>query len=161
MAKKKDPVKLPDLKQEGPVDLLEMPVEDAKATQQAYTVEAGGRTVELTLDQLLELATRCIEADLAGSGEESELSDVPDLLEFVKQYPDVREFPEPVAELIRQGKSPVEAYRAYENEDLRNKLRAMEQNAANQKTSLGSARGEAGDDDDLGEIMAIFNSVFQ
>lgn len=161
MAKNKNRPQAVEVVEEQPIDLLAAGSGEQGADEARYTVEAAGKTLALTLDELLELAARCIEAEQSPEGGVGVLQDVPELMEFVQQYPDVRAFPEEVAELIRQGKSPLDAYRRYENDDLRNKLRAFEQNEANQKTSLGSARGQADADDELQELMAIYNSVFR
>lgn len=164
MAKKKQAATLPVPPREEPIDLLAVSTEEESDTSGApgtYTLEVADKTLELTLDQLLDLAARCLEADMGREEGLGQLADVPQLLEFVQQYPDVQQFPEPVAEFIRQGKSPLEAYRAYENEELRGKLRAMEQNEANQKMSPGSARGQADGRRELDDMMALFQSVFK
>lgn len=98
---------------------------------------------------------------LAGQEALAILDDVPGLLEFVRRYPDVLEFPEAVAERIRQGDSPLEAYRDYENADLRSRLCALEQNAANEKTAMGSARGAAGGEEGPDDLMSLFKTVFK
>lgn len=158
-----------------PVDLLQetFAASDQKgfaADEHKYTVDVDGEQVELNLEQLLELARLCLTMQMQDNGTMAAtgmgtngaavLSDVPELLAFVQNYPDVREFPPEVEALIRQGKQPLEAYRSYENDQLRKKLRAFEQNDSNQKTSLGSVKGEA-DCDELDGLMAIYNSVFK
>ncbi len=166
MAKQgKTPLPLATEEERGPVDLLQMDVDGVEPEAKTYTVEVGEDAVELTLDQLLELARRCLELQIGGTQRQNvgddALRDVPELLEFVQNYPDVREFPPAVEEQIKQGKHPLDAYRTYENAQLRSQLRAFEQNEANKQKSLGSARGEAGADEELDALMAIYHSVFK
>lgn len=72
-----------------------------------------------------------------------------EIAEFVKEYPEVKEFPQEVYDKIAAGESPLSAYRAYENRELKVRLAAMEQNAKNRKTSVGSAKGDgAGEETD-------------
>ena len=65
-----------------------------------------------------------------------------EIAEFVKEYPEVKEFPQEVLDKIAAGESPLTAYRAYENRELKVRLAAMEQNAKNRKTSVGSMKGD-------------------
>lgn len=135
------------------IDLLAQP--DDSETTGSYTIEVGGKAVQLTMEELLDLATRCMEMQTGA------LDDLPDLRDFVHNYPDVREFPEEVAEQIKNGMPPLDAYRAYENKQLRAQLDALTQSEKNVKTSLGSAKGEAGSDDDFDSLMAVYNAVFK
>lgn len=154
-----------------PVDLLSKDFQadgtsGADSGGKLYTVKTDTEEVELTIEQLLELARICLTANsgshsIAGDTAEASLSDVPELLEFVKNYPEVREFPPEVEKQIRGGKHPLDAYRSYENELLRNKLRAFEQNENNKKSSMGSVKSQAGAADELDDLMAIYNSVFK
>lgn len=65
-----------------------------------------------------------------------------DFMEFVKAYPDVREFPAEVIEAIKGGEKPLSAYRAYENRQLKAQLAALRQNEENRKKTPGSLSGE-------------------
>lgn len=147
-----------------PLDLLEMadaePETAAQPDGKLYVVEVGSDRVELTLEQLLELARLCLEAKLPAQDPEALLGGLPDLLEFVKNYPGVLEFPLEVEEQIRSGQKPLEAYRGYENAQLRRKLREMEQNEANGRSAIGSARSQA-DPNEWDDLMAVYNSVFK
>ena len=169
MAKTKQATK-PDDKNQGPLDLLDQGIfeeaEHPETEEELYVVEAGGEKAELAIDQLIELARLCLNMKLPDGRTETgaakgELADVPELLEFVKNYPDVLEFPSEVEQEIISGKKPLDAYRSYENEQLRRKLRALEQKETNKRSSIGSARGDAGLDGGLDELMAVYNSVFR
>jgi hypothetical protein len=169
MAKKTQTEK-PDGKNQEQEEPLEQEIykqsEAPTAGEELYVVEAGGEKAELTIDQLMELARLCLEMKLPDSKTETgaangALADVPELLEFVKNYPDVLEFPSEVEQEIISGKKPLDAYRSYENEQLRRKLRALEQKEANKRGSIGSAKGDAGLDGGLDELMAVYNSVFR
>ena len=169
MAKTKQATKTND-KNPGPIDLLDQEIfegaESPAAEQELYVVEVNGEKAELTIDQLIELARLCLEMKIPNGQTEAgvadgTLSDVPELLEFVQNYPDILEFPSEVEQAILGGKNPLDAYRSYENEQLRRKLRALEQNEANKKSSIGSAKGEAGSDGELDDLMAVYNSIFR
>ena len=169
MAKKTQATK-PEGTNQEPADILGKEIierdEHPAAGEGLYVVEAGGEKAELTVDQLIELARLCLNMKLPDGRTETgaakgELADVPELLEFVKNYPDVLEFPSEVEQEIISGKKPLDAYRSYENEQLRRKLRALEQKETNKRSSIGSARGDAGLDGGLDELMAVYNSVFR
>lgn len=63
-------------------------------------------------------------------------------LELIREYPDVKSLPEEVMRDIAAGVRPVDAYRAYENRQLKAKLQTLTQNEQNTKNSPGSMRGE-------------------
>lgn len=54
-------------------------------------------------------------------------------VELLREYPDVTELPAPVIERMNGGETPLSAYRAYENQQLKEKLSAFEKNASNLK----------------------------
>jgi len=81
--------------------------------------------------------------------------------EFLEVYPDVKpsEIPSEVWQMVNQGKRLADAYRAYENKQLKakiaeyeNKFKALETNQKNAETSPGSVTGQ-------GEIKGDFISL--
>lgn len=80
--------------------------------------------------------------------EEKEKNDVI-FKEFVKEYPDVKELPQPVIDEINNGVNLLDAYARYENKTLKEQLAALKegkeiekQNADNEQASTGSVRGQ-------------------
>lgn len=94
------------------------------------------------------------------NGVDDLLSDVPQLAELIKEYPELTDIPKEVEQGIKAGKSPLNAYREYENQKLKEKLRAYEQNAKNGKSSIGSLGGDSVSDEDIDGLLRIFGSVF-
>lgn len=84
-----------------------------------------------------------------------------ELDEFVRAYPDVFELPAEVLAAVAAGRGLLEAYRAYENEGLKQQLRAREQEARNAATSTGPAAGAGAGDPELDALLAVFDSVFK
>ncbi len=150
-----------EIKNGQPIDLLQTEI-GMEAPEKRYPITVGDKTVELNLEQLMELAKRCLEMEQPGGGSEKELlKSVPELLEFVQQYPGVTEFPEEVVELIRAGKKPADAYKDFEMDGLRKKLSAFEKNDENKKKALGSAKGAAENDSEYDELMSIYKKIFK
>lgn len=81
-----------------------------------------------------------------------------DLMEFVKAYPDVQEFPPEVLDDISKGQKPLAAYQAYENRQLKAKLAALEKNNDNRKKTAGSLKG-SGTPEEADAFLAGFDSV--
>ena len=80
-------------------------------------------------------------------------------VQLAKEYPGLKEFPTEVIEKINAGETPLNAYRAYELGQLRQKLSIYEKNQENRAKTPGSAAGElAGEDQD--EFMSGFSPVF-
>ena len=142
------------------LDLLELELPNTGGKEALYPVEVGQAVRKLKLDELIEFAGKYLEEGSIG-GEEEVFKDTEEMLEFVKRYPEVTDFPEKVAEMIKGGKSPLEAYREFENQLLKERLQAFEKNADNRERSIGSARGEADSDDEFDELMKIYNAVFR
>lgn len=127
-----------------------------------YTVEAGGKKTQLTLDELL-LCAKCLLMKQGGAnGGKTEQTPPADaeFVRFVGKYPDVREFPQSVAERIVGGESPLDAYREYEIASLKARIAALEGNAENAVKSTGSARGDAADNE-LTELQSAFEAMFR
>lgn len=79
-------------------------------------------------------------------------------VQLAKEYPGLKEFPPEVVEKINAGETPLNAYRAYELEQLRQKLSIYEKNQENRAKTPGSAAGELpGEEQD--EFMSGFSSV--
>lgn len=124
--------------------------QENKQEPKLFTVTAGGKTAQLTEEELL-LCASCVLA--AGDRKQEEFT------RFVEKYPDVREFPQEVEQRISAGESPLDAYREYELTALRAKLAALEKNEQNIKKSTGSAASDAGELE-TSELDAIYNAVF-
>ncbi|MEA4912178.1 MAG: hypothetical protein VB092_06180 [Oscillospiraceae bacterium] len=174
MAKERTPLSgeqaMAALKQGEAVDLLslELPREKEEA---AYSLRDGGRQTEFTMDELLEMAQECLDgrtektrARMAAPQQtleaEADLSALPELREFVQAHPGQTALPEQVLAGVRGGKGLMRAYAEYENEQLREKLRAYEQNEQNKTACAGSVQGDAAADDRLDDLLRVFNAVF-
>ncbi len=86
---------------------------------------------------------------------------------FIRAYPEVKEFPEEVAQAIVSGEEPLSAYRAYENrrllteiEALKSQLQAKEKNENNKKKDFGGADSE-GSDEGQDAFLAGLASAFR
>ena len=64
--------------------------------------------------------------------------------DFVREYPNVTQFPQPVLTRIQAGESPVAAYRAWELEQAKAQLAARQAADNNRATAPGSAAGLGG-----------------
>lgn len=141
-----------------------------------YILSVDGRERRMSLDELLEFARECLENAKGGEtpteiGAESApgveveddetLKDMPELLEFVREHPDVFELPSEVVDKLKAGMKLSQAYAMYENEKLREQLSAVKQNERNAQTAPGSALGDAQGGSEVDELLAIFNSVFK
>ncbi len=120
-----------------------------------YTIEVGDEEREMTIEELLDFAQQC------ANRIESENADLPDLQAFIKQYPGVTDIPDEVAQAMRGGKGILEAYREYENANLKNELSAIKKNESNRQKAIGSVRSDGGGDAELDELMRVFESVFK
>lgn len=67
-----------------------------------------------------------------------------DFREFVAAYPEVKRFPPEVVQAIKGGQKPLEAYRAYESQQLKAEIAALKKNAENRGKVPGSLQGEGG-----------------
>lgn len=76
---------------------------------------------------------------------------------FVKAYPDVKEFPKEVLDMVEAGENVLSAYRAYENKQLKAELAAARQNAKNRETVVGSMQGD-GKGEEPDDFLAGFDS---
>lgn len=129
-----------------PVDLLNLKLEDDEPKNDEADEEAA----------TAEFETAKTEESLVTA-----LGDTPELLEFVKAYPDVFDIPNEVKKLMKEGKSLLTAYREYENAQLKAELNALKQNKKNAATTPGSVGGNATGDEELDELLRVFNSVFK
>lgn len=127
------------------------------AAQAAANAE-GGREPD-TERPLPEKGSRA--AALAELEEAASLGSVPELLEFIGAYPDVHVLPEEVLDAVKGGKKLMQAYAEYENAKLRDELTAQKQNRRNAERTPGSVRSDAGEDGELEELLAVFDSVFR
>ncbi len=123
--------------------------------EKTYLIEFGGEQRALNLDELLEFAQKCASRLDAVNG------DLPDLQAFIRQYPEVTDIPDEVAQAMRGGQGLVEAYRMYENARLKQELEAARANERNRAQAIGSVRGDGAADGELDELMRVFEAVFK
>ncbi len=121
---------------------------------------ANGKPVDLLNFDLSDDALNDDETEETNEPVES-LSDLPELQEFVRAYPEVFDIPDEVRKLMKQGKGLLTAYREYENAQLKAELKALKQNKKNAATTPGSVGGNATGDEELDELLRVFNSVFK
>lgn len=105
--------------------------------------------------------TAARDVDLGELEEAASLGSVPELLEFVREYPDVTTLPDEVLEAVRGGKPLMRAYAEYENARLRDELAAHNQNRRNAERTPGSVGSSAGESSEIDELLAVFDSVFK
>ena len=79
-------------------------------------------------------------------------------LDFVTEYPAVTKLPQEVTDLMKQGATPLNAYRTYENAKLKNALAMQEKNRQNLQAHVGSAQNEA-EDEETDPFVIGFDSV--
>ncbi|MBC8529717.1 hypothetical protein H8699_09780 [Christensenellaceae bacterium NSJ-44] len=129
--------------------------------QARYIVKYNGQEMEMGLEELITNAQKglnydhvkgerdALRAQLAG-GEDG-------FAALARAYPDLQKLPEAVAAAIAKGAAPLEAYREYENQMLREELARSRQETRNRALSLGSVSGEgAGEADDF---LSGFDSI--
>lgn len=77
--------------------------------------------------------------------------------ELIREYPDVKQLPEEVVQAITNGERPLEAYRAYENQKLKNELAVLKKSVENKQKSTGSLQGDA--PEETNDFLMGFNSI--
>ena len=123
---------------EAYVDFLDRQAQQVQIAQQAQ--EQG--IPEPVARELFELKRKEREREERENMMQREAQKKQGYLDFIREYPDVRTIPEEVMRDIAAGARPVDAYRAYENRQLKAKLQTFTQNEQNAKNSPGSMRGE-------------------
>lgn len=134
----------------------------AVTEEPTYTVKYNGEQREVPLSELLvnaqkgmnydrvvaqRDALRALQSEAAGAkgaGPAGAQEGVrhEDFCHLAQVYPEVRSLPGAVLEAISAGEKPLEAYRAYENNILRQRVAAMEQNQRAREKAIGSLEGE-------------------
>ena len=71
------------------------------------------------------------------------MEDKKDFMELISEYPNITALPQEVIAMLKQGTKPVDAYRTYENNKLKNALAMQEKKQQNLQNHVGSASGEA------------------
>ena len=71
------------------------------------------------------------------------MEDKQDFMELISEYPNITALPQEVIAMLKQGTKPVDAYRTYENNKLKNALAMQEKKQRNLQNYVGSASGEA------------------
>lgn len=66
-----------------------------------------------------------------------------DIRAFAAQYPGVKQFPPEVLEAIQSGRTPLEAYQAYELAQIKAELAAVKKNQENKAKAVGSVQDGA------------------
>ena len=119
---------------------------DAAAVQQQ--VEAGMTPEAATRFVAMERQANEWRAAERAAQEDARVRD--GVMEFAAAYPDVKEFPPEVMELMERGVPPLYAYHSYENAQLRTRIQELETAAAakeadrkNRTRAPGSAAGMA------------------
>ena len=79
-------------------------------------------------------------------------------IDFVRAYPDVKEFPLEVLTMLKQGLKPLEAYRTYENKQLKEALAMQGKKQQNLQSKVGSAGSEA-EDEENDPFLVGFHSI--
>ena len=91
---------------------------------------------------------------------QAEKEDLRQYKALAAEYPELREIPPEVAQRIAQGETPLSAYRAYELQQLRQKLTVLEKTQENKEKSPGSVAGntptEEGD-----SFLNAFDAAFR
>ena len=129
-----------------------MEKEKEQEQEQFLLTDSNGQKRTFCLPEILRLAQKQLEeGDL--------LADTPALQALLDAYPELTELPPEVEDAIRAGSSPLDAYRAHENRRLQQQLQAMQQREKNRQAP-GSQGGDA-EEEELDELMAVFNSMFQ
>ena len=134
----------------------QLPEEVKAAKQQPLQFQlqgSDGTERSYALEDVLKLAQQALQA------QDDPLQDVPQLKALMDAYPDLTALPQEVEEGIKAGSTPLDAYRAYENAQLKQKLAAMQQQEKNR--AVPGAQGGDAEEAQLDALMAIFNSVFQ
>lgn len=122
--------------------------QSAKAPEEeTVTLTVDGQEITLTMEQLVQaavsgLSRRAEVIRMAGAA-----GQVPDgqvYANFIAAYPEVQpgDIPQEVWQDAQMEGSLVSAYRKYEIAQLRARLKALEQNAANRRQAVGSAAGD-------------------
>lgn len=81
---------------------------------------------------------------------------------FFEAYPDLRgkepaELPQEFMSMVQEGEDPITAYRAYENKELKTKLKMLEQNEANKSKAPGGIKNEGGGGTDDPFLQGFFS----
>lgn len=137
----------------------------AKTKEEALKEFSAGQPIDLLNYDFSEneaaADAKSAPAEAQAKVQSAALEEVPELLEFVKAYPDVFDIPKEVEEKVKGGAGLLSAYREYENAQLKEQLRALQQNEKNTKATPGSVGGDATGDEELDELLRVFKSVFK
>ena len=129
--------------------------------ERRYTVKYNGQEMEMGLHDLITNAQKGMNYDHV-KGERDALrarlaGEEDGFAALARAYPDLQKLPEAVAQALAGGEEPLAAYRAYENQMLREELARTRQENRNRALSLGSVSGEgAGEADDF---LSGFDSI--
>lgn len=80
-------------------------------------------------------------------------------LDFAAAYPEVKELPKEVIGRIAAGETPLHAYLAYENAQLKQEIAALKKNGENRERSLGSLKNREGGEDGKDPFLAAFEEA--
>ncbi|WP_101908870.1 hypothetical protein [Marasmitruncus massiliensis] len=132
-------------------------IERADQTRQIQQEVAKGVPPEIAvrLHQLEQDAKSRRQQEQQRRAEETRHQQFADL---AREYPDIKEFPPEVIQAVADGETPLNAYRAWENQQLKNKLKMAGQQKSAREKSPGSATGsQPGEEPD--DFLTGFLSV--
>lgn len=76
--------------------------------------------------------------------------------DLIREYPDLKLLPPEVMQSINAGETPLNAYRAFENKQLRNEIAVLKKTEENRNKSPGSMHGDA--PEEVNDFLAGFDS---
>lgn len=103
----------------------------------------GSETFVREMQELRLRERERIRQDEARAAEQEKMKQWLDLFAEQPDFRDIQNLPDEVKEAVSQGEGVLSAWRAWENRELRNKLKMIEQNAQNREKAPGSVRGDA------------------
>lgn len=127
---------------------------------QEVTTQVQRGIPEDVAKQLVELRRKEAERTQKEQAAQQEQAQRKQFADFVQEYPGVKEFPPEVKAAIESGETPLSAYRAWENRQLKAQLAAMEQAKKNATKAVGSVAGDA-PPEAVDDFLAGFESEFK
>ena len=110
--------------------------------------------------QVMELRRKEAEREEKEAREQAANAERQRYAEFIREYPEVRDFPAEVKAAIEGGDTPLNAYRAWENRQLKLKIAAMEQAKKNAGKAVGPVTGDA-PPEASDEFLSGFEAAFK
>lgn len=124
---------------------LQNEVQSIKEKHPGVTDELAAEIAEIKIKQRMAESEQKKKQD----EEKKQADDAKKLEEFLKEYPDIKDFnkeiPQEVWTEVSQGRDLLSAYRSWENKQLKTQLQTLKQNQTNKKKSIGSVKSDAPD----------------